>query len=261
METDLFTLPLSGWGLAVVCALFIGMSKAGLPGLGLIAVPLMAMVFPPTLSTGILLPILITGDLFGVLYYHRHADWKVLFRLMPAAFAGIIIGFLLLKLLLRGDADQANEIIRISIGLLVLLLILLNFCKQRLHLTELNDLSPKWSVAVAIVFGVLAGIATQIANAAGPITLIYLLAMHMPKETFIGTSAWYFCIMNWCKVPFMIGLGSITTQSILFNLKLVPIVFVGALIGIFISSKLSRKSFEKWIVLLTVLAALKLLIK
>lgn len=261
METDLFTLTPAGWILPIACALLIGMSKAGLPGLGTIAVPLMAMVFPPTLSTGILLPILITGDLFGVIYYHRHADWKVLFRLMPAALAGIIIGFFLMKLLLRGDIDQANEIIRISIGALVLALVLLNLLKQRLHLTELNDLPPKWSLFIAIVFGVLAGITTQIANAAGPITLIYLLAMHLPKETFIGTSAWYFCIMNWCKVPFMIGLGSITTPSILFNLKLIPVVFIGAMLGILISSKMSRKSFEKWIVLLTVLAALKLLIK
>lgn len=261
MESDLFTLTPAGWILPIACALLIGMSKAGLPGLGTIAVPLMAMVFPPTLSTGILLPILITGDLFGVFYYHRHADWKVLCRLMPAALAGIIIGYLLMKLLLRGDIDQANEIIRISIGVLVLVLVLLNFLKQRLHLTELNDLPPKWSLAVAIVFGVLAGITTQIANAAGPITLIYLLAMHMPKDIFIGTSAWYFCILNWCKGPFMIGLGSINAQSLLFNLKLVPVVFVGAVLGILISAKMSRKSFEKWIVLLTVLAALKLLIK
>jgi uncharacterized membrane protein YfcA len=261
METDLFNLTPAGWILPIVCALLIGMSKAGLPGLGTIAVPLMAMVFPPTLSTGILLPILITGDLFGVIYYHRHADWKVLFRLMPAALVGIIIGFLLLKWLMRGDIDRANEIIRISIGVLVLVLVLLNSLKQRLHLTELNDLPPKWSMVVAIAFGVLAGITTQIANAAGPITLIYLLAMRLPKETFIGTSAWYFCILNWCKVPFMIGLGSITAQSLLFNLKLVPVVFIGAILGIFISSKMSRESFEKWIVLLTVLAALKLLIK
>ncbi len=261
MEPDLFSLSPAGWILPIICALLIGMSKAGLPGLGTIAVPLMAMVFPPTLSTGILLPILITGDAFGVFYFHRHADWKVLTRLMPAALAGIFIGFILMKLLLRGDRGQANEIIRISIGGLVLALVLISWLKQRMHLTELNDLPPKWGLAVAICIGVLAGITTQIANAAGPITLIYLLAMHMPKETFIGTSAWYFCILNWCKVPFMIGLGSITTSSILFNLKLVPVVFIGALLGILISSRMSTKSFEKWIVLLTVLAALKLLMK
>lgn len=261
MDADLFALSASGWWVAAFCALIIGMSKAGLPGLGTVAVPLMAMVFPPTLSTGILLPILITGDSFGVLYYHRHANWKVLFRLMPAALVGIVIGFFLMKLLLRGDINKANEIIRISIGVLVLLLILLKFLKDRLYLAELDKLSPLWSWVVAISFGVLAGITTQLANAAGPITLIYLLAMRLPKDTFIGTSAWYFSILNCCKVPFMIALGFITTDSLLFNLKLVPVVLLGAILGILISAKMSTKSFEKWIVLLTILAALKLLIK
>ena len=259
MDSDLFALTPAGWMLPIACALLVGMSKAGLPGLGTIAVPLMAMVFPPTLSTGILLPILITGDIFGVLYYHRHTDWKLLWRLMPAALVGIVIGFFLLKQLMRGDIDRANEIIRISIGSLILLLVALNLLRERLRLTEISELPPKWAMSVAIVFGLLAGITTQVANAAGPITLIYLLAMRLPKEAFIGTGTWYTCIINLCKVPFMLGLGSISKESLFFNLKLVPFVLIGSVLAIAISAKMSRKNFEKWIVLLTVVAAIKLL--
>jgi uncharacterized membrane protein YfcA len=261
MATDLFALTPADWMLPITCALLVGMSKAGLPGLGTIAVPLMAMVFPPTMSTGILLPILITGDIFGVVYYHRHTDWKLLWRLIPAALAGVVIGFFMLKQLMRGDIDRANEVIRIGIGSLILALVALNLLREKLRLSEVSELPPKWAMSVAIAFGLLAGITTQVANAAGPITLIYLLAMKLPKEAFIGTGTWYSCIINWCKVPFMIGLGSINKDSLIFNLKLVPFVLIGTVLAIAISSKMSRKSFEKWIILLTIVAALKLLLK
>lgn len=259
METDIFALPLKGWALAFLCAVCVGMSKAGLPGLGTVAVPLMAMVFPPALSTGILLPILIAGDAFGVLYFHRHANWPLLFRLMPAALAGIIIGFFIVKQLM-GSADGGNTVIRLSIGSLVLLLVVLSWLKNRLHLAEISTLPPKWNLCLAITFGVLAGVTTQIANAAGPIMVVYLLAMRLPKESFIGTSAWYFCILNWCKVPFMVGLGTITRESLLFNAKLIPVVLLGSLLGIVISAKMSNHSFEKWVLLLAGLSALKLLL-
>jgi uncharacterized membrane protein YfcA len=259
METDIFALTPQGWVLACGCAICVGMSKAGLPGLGTVAVPLMAMVFPPSQSTGILLPILIAGDAFGVLYFHRHANWPLLFRLMPAALAGIVIGFFIVRHLM-GSEDGGNTVIRLSIGSLVLLLVVLSWLKDRLHLAEISTLPPKWSLCLAITFGVLAGVTTQIANAAGPIMVVYLLAMRLPKDSFIGTSAWYFCILNWCKVPFMIGLGTITKESLLFNAKLIPVVLLGSLLGIFISARMSNRSFEKWVLLLAGISALKLLL-
>ncbi len=259
METDIFALTPQGWALAGVCAICVGMSKAGLPGLGTVAVPLMAMLFPAAQSTGILLPILIAGDAFGVIYFHRHANWRLLLRLMPAALVGIISGFFLVKKLLQFE-DGGDEIIRLGIGSLVLVLVLLSWLKERLHLAELSTLPPKWNLSIAIIFGVLAGVTTQVANAAGPIMVVYLLAMRLPKDSFIGTSAWYFCILNWCKVPFMLGLGTITTQSLIFNLKLIPVVLLGALLGILSSAKMSNRNFEKWVLLLAALSSLKLLL-
>lgn len=245
--------------MACVCAICVGMSKAGLPGLGTVAVPLMAMIFPPSQSTGVLLPILIAGDAFGVIYFHRHADWRLLFRLMPAALIGIVVGYFLIKRLMLSP-DGGNDVIRLSIGSLVLALVLLSWLKDHLHLAEISTLPPKWTLSLAITFGVLAGVTTQVANAAGPIMVVYLLAMRLPKESFIGTSAWYFCILNWCKVPFMVGLGTITGQSLLFNARLIPVVLLGSLLGILISSKMSNRSFEKWVLLLAAISALKLLL-
>lgn len=255
---DIYVFGPDMWALAFFCAAIVGMSKAGVPGLGTLAVPLMAMVFPPSLSTGILLPILVAGDSFGVFYFHRSADWKVLLRLMPAALLGIISGFFLMRMLLQ--QEHVNDIIRISIGGVVLLMVVLTLLKEKLHLKELSELPPRATIVVAACFGILAGITTMMANAAGPITLMYLLAMRLPKNVFIGTGAWYFAILNWCKVPFMTGLGLINGDSLLFNLKLLPAVFVGSLIGVQVSKKLSNGAFEKLVLLLTAVSALKLLI-
>ncbi len=246
--------------MACICALVVGMSKAGLPGLGSVAVPLMAMLFPPTWSSGILLPLLVAGDFIGVFHFNRHAHWPTLLRLLPTAFCGIVLGFFLMRHLLAGDFERANHIIKLSIGLLILALLLLNLAKDSLLKCDWERLPHAVNWALAVFFGLLAGITTQVANAAGPIILIYLLSMRLPKERFIGTSAWYFCILNCSKLPFMVGLGSINWHSLYFNLKLLPILLAGALLAVFISARMKEKHFSKLVFGLTLIAAVKLLL-
>jgi len=245
-----------GWCVAIFCGVVVGMSKCGLAGLGSLAVPLMATVFPAKLSTGALLPVLIIGDAMGVTHFNRHADWRLLTRLMPAALVGIVIGYLLMR------QDWVDDrVIRVSIGVLVLVLLALNALRERfLALLPIGQDQSGWpSLVIAIVFGVIAGITTMLANAAGPIMLIYLLAMRLPKDAFIGTSAWYFLVLNWCKVPLMMHLGMINRDSMMFNLQLFPAVLVGALLGIALAQKMSNKSYTIWVQVLTLVAALKLL--
>ena len=256
MDSTLYDLSAMGWCVAIFCGVVVGMSKCGLAGLGSLAVPLMATVFPAKLSTGALLPVLIIGDAMGVTHFNRHADWRLLTRLMPAALVGIVIGYLLMR---QDWVDDRG--IRVSIGVLVLVLLALNALRERfLALLPIGQDQSGWpSLVIAIVFGVIAGITTMLANAAGPIMLIYLLAMRLPKDAFIGTSAWYFMVLNWCKVPFMMQLGLINSDSLAFNIKLSPAILVGGLLGIYFSSRLSNSGFNRLIQVLTVLAALKLL--
>jgi uncharacterized membrane protein YfcA len=108
--------------------------------------------------------------------------------------------------------------------------------------------------------GVLSGFTTLIANAAGPLMAIYLLAMRLPKMAFIGTSAVFFLLLNLFKVPFMIGLGLITTESFKFNLVLVPAVIAGAFLGRWILPRVSQVWFERIALFLSAAAGLKLLI-
>jgi hypothetical protein len=92
--TDLvssFSLSVIDWALIIFCAMLIGMSKTGIPGVSMIVVPTLALIFGGKQSTGVLLPILIMADVFAVVYYHRHAEWKHLLRALPWAMAGLLL--------------------------------------------------------------------------------------------------------------------------------------------------------------------------
>lgn len=249
----MFDLSLSGWLLAIVCGTVAGMSKCGIPGLGALAAPLLASVLPAKAATGALLPLLISGDCVGATYFRRSANWRLLFKLLPMAVLGIWIGYLLL-----GCSWMDDLAIRYITAVIVLVLLILGFFRGTLDRLVTGGEGGRnrfalWSMA--IFFGVLSGVTTMLANAAGPVALIYLLAMRLPKDEFIGTNAWFFLAMNWIKVPFMVGRGMIGGESLLFNLKLLPAVFAGCLLGALLSRRLSDRKFRLSIQILTAIAA------
>lgn len=237
------------WIIAVISAMLIGLSKTGLPGVGILCVPLMAAILPAKASTGVVLPLLIFADIFAVAYYHRHAVWPHLIRLMPWALAGIIIGYFIM-----GHINDAQ--LKPIIGAIVLIMLGLNYLRNRAAGGQLS-IPTQWYFAAAM--GLAAGVTTMLANAAGPIMIIYLLAMRLPKNEFIGTGAWYFLILNWVKVPFSMHLGLITAASLKFNLVLFPCVALGAAGGIFLLRWIPQKVFNAAVQILAVLAAIKML--
>ena len=237
------------WAVAALSAVMIGMAKTGVPGLGILCVPLMASIMPAKVSTGVVLPMLIFADVFAVAYYHRHAVWPHLFKLMPWALAGIIIGYFIM-----GRISDAQ--LKPVIGVIVLVMLGLHYVRDRINGDNPNVPTQWWFAAV---LGLIAGITTMLANAAGPIMIIYLLAMRLPKNEFIGTGAWYFLILNCVKVPFSMNLGLITAGSLKFNLTLFPCVFVGVIAGILLLKKIPQKAFNIIVQLLAALAAVNML--
>jgi len=232
--TGVYALTAGKWTLAAVSAFLVGLSKTGLPGLGIIFVPLFALVLPARLSTGALLPLLIVGDLVAVTWYRRHAVWRHLLRLFPWAVVGIVIGFFAL-----GRID--DRLLRPVIGAVVIIM---------LGLGAWRDLATQGKAAVptawwfAALAGVLAGATTMLANAAGPVMMLYLLAMRLPKDEFLGTGAWFFAAVNWVKVPFSVGLGLITAQTLVFDAVLSAGVLAGAALGILAARRLPEKAFN-----------------
>jgi uncharacterized membrane protein YfcA len=228
-------------------AFLVGLSKTGLPGIGILSILLAASVVPARASTGLILPMLIVGDIFAVAYYRRHAVWRHLFRMLPYAVAGVIIGYLVM-----GQVNDRQ--LRRLIGVVVLVMIGIH--AWRTHRGNVEIPSGWW---FPVTMGLLAGITTMMANAAGPIMIIYLLAMRLPKEEFVGTGAWYFFLVNSFKVPFSARLGLITMESLACNLALVPLIALGALVGVRVMKRLPEKAFGFIVQGLAAAGAVKLL--
>ena len=238
----------SQWFVLCACAVLVGLSKTGIPGMGILVVPIIASFFPAKISTGLLLPLLAMADLFAVGYYHRHAKWSIVLKLLPPALVGIAAGSFVMRQI---DDDR----LRPAIGLIVLIMLVLNYLWDR---KERNDNIPRhWLFAAAM--GFLAGLTTQLANAAGPVMTIYLLAVKLPKYEFIGTGAWYFLILNWLKLPIFISEGRISLQSVCADVAMLPLIAVGAIAGIVILKKIPQKWFKIVVQILATAAAVKLL--
>lgn len=238
------------WVLLFLCALLIGMSKVGVPGVSMIVVPVLAIIFGGKASTGILLPILMMADWFGVGYYHRHAKWSYLWKLLPWAFAGVGIALWV--------GEVVNDVwFKNIIAILVFICIGLMLWKDRKK--DANFFPDTWWFAASM--GVLGGFATMIGNVAGPIFAIYLLAMHLPKNNFIGTQAWFFLIINISKFPLHIFVWkTITWESLKLDFMLLPGIALGAVLGIFLVKKIPEKTYRAFVIIVTALSAFLLLI-
>jgi len=240
----------------LISGLLIGLSKTGIPGAGFAAIPLVAMVIPARASTGVVLPMLIFGDFFAVIYYRRKASWVHLIRLLPWAATGIILGYMILRLAPGGRIWLDDLRLSRVIGTVILVLLVLNWWYQKSQREEAR-IPDYWWFAAGV--GLLAGITTMMANAAGPILIIYLLAMRLPKIEFVGTAAWYFFLLNWFKVPFSTNLGFITLESLKLNLLVLPAITLGAFLGIFVLRKIPEKTFSVVIQIVAAAAAWKLI--
>ncbi len=233
------------WFLALLCGLLIGMSKTGLTGAGLFVVPVFAGIFGGKPSTGLVLPMLVVADIFAVLYYNRHANWKYVFKLLPSAFLGILIA-----LLVGNSINDAQ--FRLLIGIIVMIGIgLMIFQDLRKKKTEIPD---KWWFSSTL--GLSGGFATMIGNAAGPILSLYLLSMRLPKNIFIGTGAWFFFIINLSKVPLHLFVWkTINLHSLTFNLILLIPVILGAVSGFYIVKVIPERAYRIFIILSTLASA------
>lgn len=240
------------WLLCAAVAMCAGMAKTGFSGMGTVALVLMALVLPDNAkeSTGALLTILIVADTFAVGTFHRHANWRVVMRLLPPAFLGVVVGWWLMPLV----PDRAFRPLLggITLGLIALLVV------QRALPRLTNAVSDH--AAVGWLAGLTGGVTTMLANAAGPIMAIYLLACRLPKMELVGTGAWFFFVVNLSKVPFSVGLGLINGQSLLLTLALAPLVAAGAFFGKWLLARINQALFEALLIAFTVLAAVRLLL-
>ena len=231
-------------------ALLVGVTKTGIPGLGPLIVPLLASVFPARASTGVLLPLLIAADVFAVLRYRRHAIWRHLTRMLPWTVGGVVAGWRVL-----GAVDDRE--LEVMIGLIVLAILAVGAAREHWPDADGTVFGSWWWAALA---GLAAGFTTMVSNAAGPIMIVYLLAMRLPKHAFVGTGAWYYFLLNLVKVPFSVNLGLITGATLLLNALALPAIALGALLGMAALERIPERGFTRSMQALAALAALNLLL-
>ncbi|QXP56702.1 sulfite exporter TauE/SafE family protein [Cellulophaga sp. HaHa_2_95] len=244
------TIPQSSWILAFLAAIILGISKSGIKGIAIIIVTLMAIAFGARESTGLIVPLLIIGDIFAVIYYNRHAQWKYIIRFLPWMISGVLMGVVIGK-----DLDE--EAFKFGMAFIILGSVLMMYWWDR---RKSKSVPTHW--AFAGFTGVMAGITTMIGNLAGAFSNIFFLAMRLPKNEFIGTAAWLFFIVNVFKLPFHIFVWkTITTDTLLINLKLVPGIIIGLFVGVRLVKIIKDDFYRKMILILTALGALLILFK
>jgi uncharacterized membrane protein YfcA len=237
------------WLLAVLGALGIGVAKSGLSGVSMLHVLVFAFLFGARESTGVVLPMLIVGDILAVFAFRQHARWEYVRRMLPPAITGIVLGWLLMQRL-SGAAYKP------LIGSVILVLTCLQL--WRFARPSLFEHIPH-STAFAWTIGLLAGSTTMLINGAGPIMALYLMAVALPKFELVGTSAWFFLIVNCLKVPFSAQLGLIRTDTLQLNAILVPAVAVGLFAGRWLVRRIPQRLFDSLLLIFAAVAALRLI--
>jgi hypothetical protein len=238
------------WIAILCCGMLIGMSKVGVPGVSMIVVPVLAFIFGAKQSTGVLLPILMMADIFGVAYYRRHANRNHLVKIIPWAIVGLLLALWVGK-------QVSDKQFKNLIAILVFLSIGLMVWQDRQKKTHFFP--DKWWFAASM--GILGGFATMIGNVAGPVFAIYLLAMHLPKNNFIGTGAWFFLIINSSKFPLqMFVWQNISPATLLVDLFALPGIALGAVLGFKLVKRIPDKAFRNFVIIITTLSAFLLLL-
>ncbi|MEU1946021.1 sulfite exporter TauE/SafE family protein [Streptomyces melanosporofaciens] len=255
----MYTVTLWEFAALAAASILVGFSKTAVSGANTVSLAIFAAVLPARESTGVLLPLLIVGDLLAVRTYRRHAHWGTLVRLFPAVAAGVVVGTVFL--LWAGDAE-----VRTSIGAILLLMAGVTVWRRRTAArAEAPATTPDADGAGARLkagsYGVLGGFTTMVANAGGPVMSLYLLSAGFRKLGFLGTSAWFFLIVNVAKVPFSVGLGLIDTRSLLLDALLALFVLPGAYIGKACVDRINQRLFERLVIGATVLGGLQLLLR
>ncbi|OYP32982.1 hypothetical protein CGZ80_18980 [Rhodopirellula sp. MGV] len=230
-------------------AMGIGISKSGFPGISMFHVVVYASIFGAKESTGVLLPMLVVGDFFAIKVFGRKADWGQVRRLLPPTLVGILVGWQMM-----GVLDET--IFKRLVGTIILTLT---------GVQVIRMWKPGWfdkvphSTAFAIALGFLAGVTTMLANAAGPVVALYLIAISLPKWELIGTAAWLFLVLNVLKLPLSYNLGLITSKSLAVGALMSTAIPIGIFSGRWLVSRVPQTLFNGILLAFTAIAALRLI--
>ena len=215
----------------------IGLAKGGFGGtIGALATPLMALVLPNEPVIGTILPMLIFADIFAVTAHWRSWNMRLILLLLPGAVIGVTIGTWLIT-------NAPTAALRTALGVIVLLFVLYKLFEKRIMAAMAYE--PRdWH---GIIAGGITGFSSSLAHIGGPPVSIYLLLQNLTPAVFLGTSALFFMILNWVKVPYYIYADLFDLQRIWQIAWLVPLIPAGVYSGKWAASRVDKATFD-WII-------------
>jgi hypothetical protein len=238
------------WAGITLVALLVGFAKAGFSATVMLAVPLLASIVEGKGSTGMMVTMFIVGDVFAVLFYKQHADWKIVRKLSLWVVVGVVAGMLVGKYV---NNDVFTYLISGSVLFCLVLLVYLEVKKDKVKVPEAH-----WFYSVT---GIVCGFTSMVGNMAGPIFNVYLLARRMDKKKFMGTISVFFFMMNLIKLPLQIFFWhNIGVETVTFDALMIPAIVVGAAIGIMVAGKIPEKAYRVFVMVMTGVAAVMLFV-
>jgi len=242
---------LSFYLLAFPAVLLIGLAKGGFTGLGALGTPLMALAIDdPVKAAAILLPILIAQDVVGVTAFRKTWDGSVLTAMIPGAVLGIGLGYLL-------AAQVSADVVMAVLGAISMSFGAYRLWIERGHRIAASSNSPPW---VGSLFGVATGFTSQIAHAGGPPFQMWVMPKRLPRDVLVGTSAIFFTIINWIKIPAYVALGQFTFDNAIASAALLPLAVLASLVGVKLVRRVSVERFYPIVYALMIVAGTKLLL-
>lgn len=235
------------YALAVPAVVLLGLSKGGFAGMGALSLPMLALVVDPVTAAAILLPILIAQDVVGVWAFRRTLDAYVLGWTLPGAALGIGLGYLF------ASAVSAEGVMA-AVGAISILFGGYRLWVERHALPEAQH-SPGWLGALA---GVAAGFTSQIAHAGGPPFQLWVLPRRLARDVLVGTTAVFFAVVNWIKVPAYLALGQFTRANLTTAAVLMPVAIASTFAGVWLVRRVPAERFYSAIYWLMILVGAKL---
>ena len=236
--------------LAFIAAFLLGVGKGGIKGISILTVTLMVLAYGAKSSTGIILPLLIAGDIMAVIYFKKYTKWKYLVHFLPWMLVGVVIASLVGK-------DLPETIFKNWMAGIILISVIFMWFSESATKSILSE-----NRFFGGTVGFAAGFTTMIGNLAGPFANLFFLATRLPKNEIIGTSAWVFFIVNNFKVPFHVFYWkTITWDTLQTNLTLFPFVVIGFFLGVKLVSYFSEKFFRQFLLIVTAIGAILIFIK
>lgn len=237
--------------IAVPAVVLLGLSKGGFVGVGALALPMLALVISPVQAAAIMLPLLLLQDVVGVWSFRKAWERSVLLTLLPGAVIGVALGYLL--------AAQVSEAVVLGVlGAISIIFAIYRLWLHRRGAAAVEAATKGAPSAVGVLLGVASGFTSQIAHAGQPPFQIWVMPKRLPRDILVGTTAIYFGVVNWVKVPAYIALGQFTTENLMISLILAPIAVLSTLAGVRLVRKVSSERYELIIYWLMIAVGVKL---